>query len=376
MVQAGPVHCFMKKLFSFVKIFLYPLAPLYGGVVWLRNSLYDSGFFSSIRFSIPVITVGNLSVGGTGKTPHVEYLIKLLQYRFRVATMSRGYKRRTQGFLLADADTNALRIGDEPMQYHMKFPELTVSVAEERITGIPRLLQNRPGVEVVLLDDAYQHRSVKAGLNVLITDYSRPFYKDHILPIGTLREKRAAYKRADVIIVSKCPPDLDKATAEEIKKQIAPLPHQSVFFTAIKYEQPYDLFTGQPMSLAGLNTILVCCIARPEPLVAQLESTAKDVHVLSYPDHHYFLNRDIEEIKDTYNNWDVSNKVIVTTEKDAARLVLHADKLKEWGVSIVILPISVGFLLNGGQEFDNLVMNYVEKEVAENNAFMNPGQPY
>ena len=142
----------------------------------MRNRLYDSGFYSSIEFSTPVITVGNLSVGGTGKTPHVEYLIKLLQYRFRVATMSRGYKRRTQGFLLADENTNALRIGDEPMQYHMKFPELTVSVAEERITGIPLLIQKRPEVEVVLLDDAYQHRSVRAGVNILITDFSKPFY--------------------------------------------------------------------------------------------------------------------------------------------------------------------------------------------------------
>ena len=362
----------MRPLFSFVKIFLYPFALIYGAVVWLRNRLYDTGFYSSIQFSVPVITVGNLSVGGTGKTPHVEYLIKLLQYRYKVATMSRGYKRRTQGFLLADENTNALRIGDEPMQYHMKFPELTVSVAEERITGIPRLIQSRPATEVVLLDDAYQHRSVRAGVNVLITDFSKPFYKDHILPIGTLREKRDAYKRADVIIVSKCPANMDKAVAHDMRKAINPLSHQQVFFTTIQYEQPYELFSREPVTLKDKHAVLVCCIAKPEPLENYVNSIAKDSHVLSYADHHYFLSRDLEEMKDTYNNWDVSDKVIVTTEKDAARLHLHADKLKEWGVPIVVLPISVAFLFDGASAFDKLVLDYVEKETAENNAFYNP----
>lgn len=361
----------MKQLFSFVKIFLYPFALIYGAVVWLRNRLYDSGVFASIEFSPPVICVGNLSVGGTGKTPHVEYLVKLLQYRFRVATMSRGYKRRTQGFLLADAETNALRIGDEPMQYHMKFPELVVSVAEERITGIPRLLQRRPDVEVVLLDDAFQHRSVKAGVNILITDFSKPFYKDRILPIGTLREKRGAYKRADIIIVSKCPPGLSRQVADEMMRNIKPFPHQKIFFTGIQYDAPYDLFTKEPVAIKGTNVVLVCCIAKPEPLVNYVQSLAADVHTLSYADHHYFLSRDLEEIKAAYDNWEAGNKIIVTTEKDAARLQLHEEKLKEWGIRIVVLPIEVSFLFNGGNEFDNVVLNYVEKTINENNEFMN-----
>ena len=362
----------MKPFFSFVKIFLYPFALIYGAVVWLRNRLYDSGVYSSIQFSVPVITVGNLSVGGTGKTPHVEYLVRLLQYQFRVATMSRGYKRRTQGFQLADADTNALRIGDEPMQYHMKFPDLTVSVAEERITGIPRLLQLRPHVEAVLLDDAYQHRSVKAGINILITDYSKPFYKDHILPIGTLRESRNAYKRADIIIVSKCPKDMTQAKADEMVQHIHPLPHQQVYFTTIQYEQPYDMFTREAVNLHDKNAILVCCIAKPEPLVNYVSNMAKDVHTISYADHHYFLSRDLEEIKEAYANWNTQNKVIVTTEKDAARLHLHADKLKEWGVQIVVLPISVAFLFNGHTQFDSRILSYVEKEVAENREYLLP----
>ncbi|WP_276134701.1 tetraacyldisaccharide 4'-kinase [Polluticoccus soli] len=349
------------------RILLAPFALIYGAVVWLRNRLYDAGVFSSIEFSPPVISVGNLSTGGTGKTPHVEYLIQLLQYRFQVATMSRGYKRRTQGFLLADAETNALRIGDEPMQYHMKYPELVVSVAEERITGIPRLLQKRPNVEVILLDDAYQHRSVKAGVNVLITDFSKPFYADHILPMGSLRESRSAYHRADVIIVSKCPPNLDRAVANDMIAKINPLSHQKVFFTGISYRQPYDFFSHEPVSLRGKSAVLVCCIAKPEPLVRYLQDEMKQVHVLSYADHHYFVSKDLEEIKEAYGNFEAEGKVIVTTEKDAARLHLHYEKLKEWNVPIIVLPIGVSFLFNQGNEFDNVVLQYVEQTIAENN---------
>ncbi len=358
-------------IFSVVRILLYPFALIYGTIVWLRNRLYDAKFFSSIEFSVPVITIGNLSTGGTGKTPHVEYLVRLLQYRYKVATMSRGYKRHTQGFLVADENTNALRIGDEPMQYHIKYPELIVSVAEERMIGIPLLIQRRPDVEVVLLDDAYQHRSVKAGLTLLITDYSRPFYTDHILPFGSLRESRSAYKRADLIIVSKCPSDLQAEQANSIIDQIKPLPHQQVFFTGINYDRPYDFITHEYITLEDKNIILVCGIARPEPLVAFLKSNSADVHTLSYPDHHYFVTPDLEEIKATYHNWNVTNKIIITTEKDAARLHLHFDKLKEWGITIAVLPIAVTILFNKGSEFDAAVNNYVEKTIAENNETMN-----
>jgi tetraacyldisaccharide 4'-kinase len=354
-------------IFSLVRILLYPVAIIYGAAVWMRNRLYDSGFYSSVEFSVPVISVGNLSTGGTGKTPHIEYLIRLLHYQFKVATMSRGYKRHTQGFLLADFETNALRIGDEPMQYYMKFPDITVSVAEERMTGIPKLIQQRPSTEVVLLDDAFQHRSVKAGINILITDHGKPFYKDHILPIGTLRENKRAYKRADVIIVSKCPENMTVAEAEKMTQEIQPYPHQKVFFTKIFYETPYDFFTKEKLSISGANVILVCGIAKPAPLVSYVEKNATGVHVLSYKDHHYFLRRDLEEIKETYNNWNVQNKIILTTEKDAARLHLFADKLKEWGIIIGVLPIHVAFLFNKGNEFDSFVLGYVEKGVQENN---------
>ncbi len=353
--------------FSVVRLLLYPFALLYGALVWLRNRMYDAKIFNSIEFSVPVITVGNLSTGGTGKTPHVEYLVRLMEYRYQAATMSRGYKRHSQGFIIAGEDSNALRIGDEPMQYHLKFPELVVSVAEERITGIPALLQRRPDIDVIILDDAYQHRTVRAGLSVLITDYSRPFYKDHILPFGSLRESRAAYKRANVIIVSKCPPDLSIKQANDIEDHIKPLAHQRVFFTGIHYDAPVDFITDEPVSLAGKNIILVCGIARPEPLEAYLKSLAAEVHTLTYKDHHYFVSADLEEIKETYNNWQATDKIIITTEKDAARLQLHFDKIREWSVPVAILPITVSVLFNKGIELNTLVMDYVDKTIAENN---------
>jgi tetraacyldisaccharide 4'-kinase len=359
-------------LFSLVRFLLYPFALIYGVIVWLRNRLYDAGISSSVEFSVPVICVGNLSVGGTGKTPHVEYLIRLLQYQYQVATMSRGYKRSTQGFVLADERANALRIGDEPMQYHLAFPEVAVSVAEERMTGIPLLLQRCPDVDVIILDDAFQHRSVKAGLNILITDYARPFYDDYILPYGRLREGRSAYKRAHVIIVSKCPTDLSPDNARAIRDRINPLPHQQVFFSVIRYGRPYELMARSETDIRGKHLILVCCIARPEPLVDYLKGIAKDVHVLSYPDHHYFLSRDLEEIRQAYENWQVADKIIVTTQKDATRLLLHRERLDELGMPISVLPIQVDILFDEGAKLDVQVEDYVAQTRAEADEWESP----
>ncbi|MBS1644945.1 MAG: tetraacyldisaccharide 4'-kinase [Bacteroidetes bacterium] len=359
--------------FSLVRYLLYPFALLYGAVVWLRNRLYDTGFYSSVEFSLPVICVGNLSVGGTGKTPHVEYLLRLLQYQYRLATMSRGYKRSTQGFVLADETSNALRIGDEPMQYHLAFPELAVSVAEERVTGIPLLLQRRPDVDVVILDDAFQHRSVKAGMNVLITDFNKPFYQDFILPYGRLREGRKAANRAQVIIVSKCPSDLSKAAADQMVLEIKPLPEQRVFFSCIKYRPAYELFSRNQVEYTRKNVVLVCCIARPEPLTSHVQAIAQQVHVLSYSDHHYFGSRDIEEIKQAYETWDVPNKVILTTEKDATRLLLHKELLHKLQLPIVVLPIEVDFLFNQAPAFDRQIQDFVHKVRVENDVEFEQG---
>jgi len=353
-------------LVNLLKPLLYPLSLIYGVIVWLRNKLYDAGIISSVGFSVPVISVGNLSTGGTGKTPHIEYLIRLLQYEYKIATMSRGYKRRTQGFRLASAGTDASLIGDEPMQFFTKFPEILVSVCEDRMTGIPRLLGERPDIDVILLDDAYQHRSVKPGLNILITDYNKPFFKDYILPFGSLREARKAYQRADIIIVSKCPERIDDQQKATIRSSIKPLPHQLVFFTGISYSQPYDFFTGKPVSLSkDMHAVLVSGIAKPEPLMARLEKETGAVHLLRYPDHHYFTSANLEEIRQTFTGWDVANKIIATTEKDATRLAIYSDAIRSWGILLVVVPVQVHFLENGSA-FADCVLQYINRERSEN----------
>lgn len=357
-MSLNPLMIFVAVL----KLLLYPFSILYGAIMWLRNKLYDSGVYSSVSFSVPVICVGNLSTGGTGKTPHIEYLVRLLQYEYRVATQSRGYKRRSRGFKMADAQTTAFDIGDEPMQFHLKFPEMAVSVCEERMTGIPALLAERPETEIVLLDDAYQHRSVKAGLNILITDFAKPFYEDYVLPFGNLREHRNAYRRAHAIIVSKCPEAISKETMQTMIGRIKPLDHQKVFFTRIQYGTCFDFFTGQQAVLnKEQHIVLVSGIAKPEPMLDYLRGQVADVHLLRYPDHHYFSQNNLEEIQQTCANWADKKPVLVTTEKDATRLALHAETLKSWGVPILVLPIEIAFIQDK-EIFDRMVQTYVDSE--------------
>jgi tetraacyldisaccharide 4'-kinase len=356
----------LMLLIRLLKPLLYPLSLIYGIIVWLRNKLYDNGVLSSIQFSIPVICVGNLSTGGTGKTPHIEYLIRLLQYEYKLATMSRGYKRKTTGFYLANSETDSWMISDEPMQFYRKFPELSVSVCEDRVTGIPRLLSERRETEIVLLDDAFQHRSVKPGLNILITDYAKPFYTDFTLPFGSLRESRKAYKRANVIVVSKCPANLDAEAQKEIISKIRPYSYQRVFFSKIIYDNIIDFFSGEQIRFdTKPNIIMVSGIAKPEPMLQFLrEKVARNVHLLKYADHHFFSEANLEEIKQTYQNWEEPDKIIVTTEKDATRLEIHKAALQQWGIKIAVLPIKTAFL-NNSLEFDYIVRNYIEQERAE-----------
>ena len=226
------------------RILLLPFAILYGLVVWIRNWLYDKNIFRSTSFGLPLICVGNLSVGGTGKSPMVEFLVMHLKNHYKVATLSRGYKRKTKGYALATDDTTALDIGDEPMQFHQKFPDVPVAVGEERIVAIPQLLHDRPETQVIILDDAFQHRALKAGLNILLTDYNNLFTRDFFLPTGDLRDTQGSYKRADIIVVTKSRPDLSAERKREVIEEIKPLPHQNgVFFLhlvwyALSYYSP------------------------------------------------------------------------------------------------------------------------------------------
>lgn len=339
---------------------LFPFSLIYGGMVWLRNWLFDKNILKSATFNFPIICVGNIAVGGTGKTPMTEYLIRLLQNDFETATLSRGYKRKTRGFAIADETTTALEIGDEPMQFHKKFTNVTVAVGEERLVAIPQLLHDRPDTELIILDDAFQHRMVNAGLNIVLTAYNNLYTRDLILPAGDLRDVKASMKRADIIVVTKCKPELTAKEKENIIKEIAPLPHQSVFFTAIVYTSPYHLFTNERAAInADTNILLICGIANPRPLKDYLESKMHTYDMLRYPDHHIFNIDDLADIKKQFAKMPGDNKVMITTEKDAVRLAKFEEALKDFPV--YVLPIEHAFLFNEAERFNALVLEFIGK---------------
>jgi tetraacyldisaccharide 4'-kinase len=349
------------KALQYLKFLLYPFSLLYGLVMWVRNRLYDAGTLTAVSFDIPVIAVGNLSVGGTGKTPHVEYLIRLLKERYAVATLSRGYNRKTRGFFLASEQSTAAQLGDEPMQFHQKFPDISVCVGEERMLAIPQLLGERPDTQVVLLDDAFQHRSIKPGLNILVTEYNRPFTRDHVVPFGRLREGRKGYERANAIIVSKCPANMPRAEQQALEREIAPLPHQRVFFTSLQYGQLYDMMTSEPVHASqDASILLVCGIARPAPLVQHLKEQYKEVFLLPFPDHYYYSNNDLEKVSRELKGLPGEEKLVVTTEKDAVRLHLLQSRLQQLGLNVAVIPIEISFLSGEANSFNNYIFDYIE----------------
>jgi len=337
---------------------LIPFSLVYGGIIWLRNWLFDKNILKSASFNFPIICIGNIAVGGTGKTPMTEYLLRLLQNNFAIATLSRGYKRKTKGFAIADATTTALEIGDEPMQFYNKFPNVTVAVGEERLVAIPQLLHDRPSTALIILDDAFQHRTVKAGLNIVLTAYNNLYTRDLILPSGDLRDVKASMKRADIIIVTKCNAGLTIHDKASITKEIKPLPHQTVFFTEITYTKPYHLFNKQAVAInSTTNILLLCGIANPRPLKDYLETKMHSYDMLRYPDHHIFNSDDLKDIKKHFDKMQATDKVIVTTEKDAVRLVKFEEDLKDY--PIYVLPIEHSFLFNEADSFNKLVMQFI-----------------
>ena len=327
------------------KILLFPISLLYGAGVWLRNIFYKHGVLKEVEFNIPIIGIGNLSVGGSGKTPHTEYLINLLSPYINIATLSRGYKRRTKGFVLARPIHSVLDIGDEAKQYKEKFPDVEVAVVENRSLGIPKLLQMKPAIQTIILDDAFQHRSVKPGLNILLTEFQYPFTRDFLLPVGRLREWRKGSQRADIIIVSKCPSILPEKRRLEFIKEFNALGHQKIFFSYYKYSQPYNIFNPEEKIQLDHNqhTILISGIARAEYLIEYLDETAASCHPLEFPDHHLFNSEDLERLKKVWINFPSEHKIIITTEKDATRLVLHRQFLEKEGLKVYAIPIQVDF---------------------------------
>jgi tetraacyldisaccharide 4'-kinase len=341
------------------RILLLPFALLYWLGIGIRNWLYDKNILRSSGFGLPLICVGNLSVGGTGKSPMVEYLVAKLKDQFRVATLSRGYKRKTKGYALAHPGSTALEIGDEPMQFHLKFPDIPVAVGEERLVAIPQLLHDRPETETIILDDAFQHRAVRAGLNILLTDYNNLFTRDFYLPTGDLRDLKSSYKRADLIVVTKCKPRISEAEKQKIIKEIGPGTGQQVFFTAIGYGAMYHINDNRRVIApeAKRETLLVTGIADPRPLKKMLEEYSNSYHMLQYNDHHIFTIDDLNDIRQKFESLPSPDKIILTTEKDAVRL---AKFNAETGVlPFYVIPVWHHFLFGEGEQFDRLVTGFI-----------------
>ena len=359
----------MHSLLSYLKYFLFPFSLIYAVILSVRNLMFDCGYLKSKSFDLPIISVGNISVGGTGKTPHTEYLIKLLQDKYRLASLSRGYKRQSKGFVLADQNSNSHDLGDEPMQMNRKFPKLNVAVDADRVNGVKELLSAKRNLKLdcILLDDAYQHRYIKPGLSILLIDYNRPITTDFVMPMGRLRERSTGKKRADIIIVSKCPANLSQSEAEKLKKEIRPLPHQKLYFTCLDYAPIESVFNAntETQSLSdlekeSLGIVLVTGIANPSPLRKYLKHFCSEFDEIQFPDHYTFKDKDLDQIENTFNQLKAKNKIIITTEKDAVRFLdmsIKSNVLKE---NMAYIPLQIKFLNQTNTIFDQQIMEYVE----------------
>ena len=334
-----------------LRLLLLPFSLIYWLAMACRNFLYNSDFCQSFSFSIPVIVIGNLSTGGTGKTPQTEYLIRLLSSNFKLATLSRGYKRKSKGFILADENSNADNLGDEPYQFASKFSTVNVAVDADRKNGIEQLIALK-NPQIILLDDAYQHRRVRAGFYILLTAYGDLFSYDYILPAGNLRESRSGAKRANIIVVTKCPPQLSTEEQQKLIARLKPLPSQNVYFTSIEYDTAvYNSKTSLETSVIKTqDKVLVAGIAKPQPFFDFLNN-AKDI-IKSYPDHHDFSESELLELNEL-----AKTKIIVTTEKDYMRL-----KGKLPDEKLFYLPIKSHFLKDG-DDFDSTILNYVNQQI-------------
>ncbi len=339
------------------KILLSPLSFLYGLSVSVRNLLYKKEILRPVKFDIPVISVGNLSIGGTGKSPHIEYLVTWLKEYIPVAILSRGYKRESTGFQLGQEHPSVKMIGDEPYQFLLKFPDVPVAVAENRPLGIPYLLKAYPQTRAILLDDAFQHLSVKPYINILLTAYEAPFTQDYLLPSGRLREWRSSYTRADMIIVTKCPPDLTQPQAASLISAINIKPHQSLFFTEYRYLLPYFIFKSEYRYRwrHATQVLLISGIANTDYLEHYLKQRVAHVQIFSFSDHHWYSNYDLGQMKRQFDALPGPDKLIMTTEKDATRLSLHRDYILEHKMPMFVLPVEVNFLWNEEQRFKETI---------------------
>jgi tetraacyldisaccharide 4'-kinase len=353
---------------DFIKIneWLMPFSWLYGIGVRLRNQLFDIGMLKSRSFDVPVISVGNITVGGSGKTPHVEYLVKLLKDKTKVAVLSRGYKRKSKGFVLAKKDTPMSEIGDEPFQIKKKFPEIYVAVDKDRCHGIDKLTDNSVAkdIDVILLDDAYQHRYVKPGINILLVDYHRLIIYDKLLPAGRLREPKEGKGRADIVIVTKCPQDMKPMEFRVLIKAMNLRPYQKLYFTTLKYGNLKPLYCGEEMALDSLtkqhNVLLLTGIASPNQMILDLKPYTENILPMTFSDHHQFTQKDIRRMNEQFAEMP-EPKLIITTEKDATRLFGMEGLSDEVRHNIFALPVEVQFMLDQQDMFNQKIIDYVRK---------------
>ena len=356
---------------DFIKIneWLTPLSWLYGLGVKLRNFLFDTGIRKSQKFKTPVISIGNITVGGTGKTPHVEYLVRLLQDHLRVAVLSRGYKRKSSGFVMAGDSTTMSDIGDEPFQMKQKFPKVTIAVDRNRVHGINCLTDNdskKSDIDVVLLDDAFQHRQVKPGINILLVDYHRLIIYDKLLPAGRLREPLKGKDRADIVIVTKCPKDLKPMEYRVITKAMNLYPYQQLYFSTLDYEELQPVFKDTKelkykKDLKTQNILLLTGIASPRQMNEDLKPIVKSITPLTFSDHHSFSPNDVELLNATFVEMP-SPKCIITTEKDAARLQTTEGMSDEVRKNLYKLPVRISIIQNQEEAFNQHIMSYVLKK--------------
>ena len=353
---------------DFIRIhkWLLPLSWCYGLAVGIRNQLFEMGILKSRAFKTPIISIGNITVGGSGKTPHVEYIVKQLHDKMKVAVLSRGYKRKTKGFVLATKDSTAADIGDEPFQMKKKFADIYVAVDANRCRGIDFLTENEEtkDTDVILLDDAYQHRYVKPGVNILLIDYHRLIIYDKLLPAGRLREPKQGKNRADIVIITKCPNEMKPMEFRVLTKALGLFPYQKLFFTKLKYNQLKPLYAGEDKPLSELtkdtHVVLLTGIASPKQMMMDLSSYTSHITPLTFADHHAFRKKDIQRINEVFAQTP-EPKIIITTEKDNARLFGMKGLSDEVRQHIYMLPIEIEFLLGQQEEFNEKIIGYVRK---------------
>lgn len=346
---------------NIIRKLLYPIGWLYGIAVAMRNHLFDRNILKSKSYKTAIITVGNITVGGTGKTPMTEYLIKLLKDRYKVVTLSRGYGRRTKGYVEADRSSNAKIVGDEPYQIYRKFKDVRVVVDEDRCHAIERVERDYPETDLIVLDDAYQHRYVNPGRSILLIDYNRPLNEDKLLPYGDLRESANARYRADIVVVTKCPDNMTAFNAREMKNMLDLHVYQELFFTRFRYTAPRSITGRRPLnSLEGMTTLLVSAIANPNPLIEYLLGCCDKLVKILFEDHHSYDMNDVNQITRSFDNLEAKRKCIVITSKDESKLI--SLDIPDYILNrIYVIDVEVDFLFEGKEIFDKKIIEYVEK---------------